>query len=167
MRSSEDRQRLRAKYFRLGTGEMGAAVVFFVIAIVRISPDLEGWARFAWWLTVAPLLAVLVQAGVFWLAARTWVGLRRMPAALARLYAYFGILDALLLLIGIMGIALWAPGTWGFVGFSAVWAFGVVEYVNYFVVRLAYSPRTWFDRIRGWQRPRLVEDVRSALWRRS
>ena len=43
-----------------------------------------------------------------------------------------------------------------------VWAFAVVEHVNYFVVRLSYPATEWFGAVTRWRTPRLVQDVREA-----
>ena len=39
--------------------------------------------------------------------------------------------------------------------------FGVAEYLNYYVVRLAYPARTWLRLVRQWRVPRLVADLRA------
>ena len=44
----------------------------------------------------------------------------------------------------------------------AISLFGVVEYVNYFVVRLAYPVHGWSRRVREWRSPRLVQDLNAA-----
>jgi hypothetical protein len=44
-------------------------------------------------------------------------------------------------------------------GVLAVWVFGVLEYVNYFVVRLAYPLGRWFTTVGEWRTPRLVQDL--------
>ncbi len=41
----------------------------------------------------------------------------------------------------------------------AVWVFGLVEYLNYFVVRLAYPPARWFSEVESWRTPQLVRDL--------
>ena len=43
--------------------------------------------------------------------------------------------------------------------FLLVWAFGVVEYVNYFVARLAYPVSRWVAAVGEWRVPRLMCDV--------
>lgn len=86
-----------------------------------------------------------------------------VPAGLARAYLGLRVLDVLLLFLGLTGIVLCRPSPWIFAGALAVWAFGVVEFVNYFVVRLAYPARLWFVRVWRWRRPRLVEDFRESL----
>ena len=43
-----------------------------------------------------------------------------------------------------------------------VWVFGVVEYVNYFVVRLSYPVRRLPLVVGQWRTPRLVQDLNSA-----
>ncbi len=40
-----------------------------------------------------------------------------------------------------------------------VWALGVIEFVNYFVVRLAYPPSQWFSKVGQWREPRLLPDM--------
>jgi len=43
-----------------------------------------------------------------------------------------------------------------------VWLFAVLEYVNYYVVRLAYPVGEWFVRVGEWRTPRLIRDLRTA-----
>jgi len=44
----------------------------------------------------------------------------------------------------------------------AIWVFAVVEYLNYFVVRLSYPLSRWFQEVGSWRTPRLMIDVRDA-----
>lgn len=55
-----------------------------------------------------------------------------------------------------------AVSPWAAVLVLGVWAFGVVEYVNYFVVRLAY-PLAETRKIAERRVPRLITDLRAAL----
>lgn len=43
-----------------------------------------------------------------------------------------------------------------------VWLFAVVEFTNYYVVRLSYPGTEWFREVGRWRTPRLVEDLRAA-----
>lgn len=158
------RQSLRRRYLSLGLGELAAAAVFAAVAVGVVMPRLEGSQdSAALWSALAPLLVILVQAGVFWLLARGWVELESMPARLAALYRVFRVLDVLLLAIALLGVVIWLPDHSGAaVGVVAVWAFGVVEYVNYFVARLAYPLRRWPFEVGKWRRPQLVRDLNSA-----
>jgi len=71
--------------------------------------------------------------------------------------------DAGLLLIGLLGVLVWLPDhVVVAVSVVAVWLFGVVEYVNYFVVRLAYPFRSWTRTISQWRTPRLMHDINAA-----
>lgn len=159
MESADDRREaLRRTYRKLGVGELVAAAMFAFIALAKSPDDWEG--RAAAWSALAPLLVILVQAGVYWLLARAWVDQRPMPHGLANLYRSFRVLDPVLLLAGLVGVLAWAPDrTFVTVLLLAVWAFGAVEFVNYFVVRLAYPPRQWLSSIGQWRTPRLVLDM--------
>ena len=65
---------LRRRYLSLGLGELAAAGVFAAVAVSVVMPRLEGpHDSAALWSALAPLLVVLVQAGVYWLLARGWV----------------------------------------------------------------------------------------------
>ncbi len=44
-----------------------------------------------------------------------------------------------------------------------VWLFGVLEYVNYFVVRLSYPVTQWFILVGRRRTPAIVRDVSRAL----
>ncbi|MET3511511.1 MULTISPECIES: hypothetical protein [Plantibacter] len=155
---------LRGRYLSLGLGELFAAVVFIWVASVSMLPLLERPSdALAFWSALVPLLVILVQAGVYWLLARRWVRQGTMPRGLAAIYRGFRVLDAVLLLAGLIGIIVWFPAhPFAVIGIPFVWLLGVIEYVNYFVVRLAYPPSVWFKRIGEWRTPRLMQDVRAA-----
>ncbi|MBS3693643.1 MULTISPECIES: hypothetical protein [Rhodococcus] len=155
---------LRRRYLSLGLGELAAAAVFAAVAVGVVMPRLEGPKdSAALWSALAPLLVILVQAGVYWLLARGWVEQAPMPARLAALYRVFRVLDVLLLAIALLGVVIWLPDHSGAaVGVVAVWAFGVAEYANYFVARLAYPLQRWPFEVGKLRRPQLVHDLHSA-----
>ncbi|GLY23198.1 hypothetical protein [Micromonospora sp. NBRC 101691] len=162
--SAERRRVLRGRYLKLGTGELAAAASFAVVAVALVMPRLAGPDdSMALWSALVPLLAVLAQAGVYWLAARSWVERAPMPAAFAAVYRVFRIADPVLLGVGLAGILAWWPeGIGTALLVVAVWVFGVVEYLNYFVVRLAYPLTRWFTTVGQWRTPRLVQDLRTS-----
>ncbi len=93
----------------------------------------------ALWSALIPLLVVLVQAGVYWLLARRWVTQAPMPAALAAAYRLFRVVDPVVLAVGLVGVMAWWPDRLApALAIGGVWIFGVLEYLNYFVVRLSY-----------------------------
>ncbi len=155
---------LRRKYLSLGLGELAAALVFAVVAALVVAPGLGGGSgSIALWSALIPLLVILVQAGVYWLAARSWVEHRPMPAAWAGVYRVFRAADPVMLALGLLGVIAWWPDSVGAaLVVSAIWLFGLLEYVNYFVVRLAYPVATWIATIGQWRTPRLVRDLRTA-----
>lgn len=158
------REALRRKYIRLGTGELAAAASFGLVAVFVVMPRLDG-AHDAAALRSAllPLLVILVQAGVYWLWARGWVKRAPMPAAIANLYRLFRIADAVLLGAGLIGVLVWWPDSRGVALLVVVvWVFGVVEYTNYFLVRLSYPLSRWFTTVGQWRTPRLVQDLKAA-----
>ncbi|MFE6964143.1 hypothetical protein ACFVAJ_03460 [Agromyces sp. NPDC057679] len=159
--NTRHRLHARKRYLSLGLGELTAAAVFALVAVVGITPRLaSSTAVLALWCALAPLLLVLVQAGAYWLLARGWVGAGPMPSHLARLYRGFRIADPLLLLAGLVGVLVWWPDElWAALLVMVVWTFGVIEYLNYFVVRLSYPASEWFAKVRERRRPRLMKDV--------
>lgn len=148
----------------LGTGELAAGAVFAAVAVTTVVPRLTGHEdQVALWSALIPLLVILVQAGTYWLLARGWVEQGKMPAALAAIYRAFRVTDPALLMAGLVGVLMWLPDRPGSVAtVVAIWLFGVVEYVNYFVVRLAYPVGRWFRAVGQWRTPRLVQDIRDA-----
>jgi len=155
---------MRRKYLSLGTGELVAATVFAAVAISVVMPRLEiRQDSAALWSALAPLLIILVQAGAYWLLARNWVERAPMPTPLAVLYRAFRALDAVFLVAGLLGVLAWLPDQVGVaMVIVVVWVFGVVEYVNYFVVRLSYPIRRFPFVLGQWRTPRLVQDLNSA-----
>ncbi|WP_230686297.1 hypothetical protein [Catellatospora vulcania] len=155
------RSTLRRRYLSLGIGELAAATVFVFLAVATIGPRLRDTGdRLALGSAFLPLIAILVQAGFYWLLARRWVGRADMPEPLAVLYRALRPLNLALLAAGLAGAVHWLPD--GPIAVSLVagaWLFGVVEYLNYFVVRLAYPPTRWLAEIGRWRTPRLMLDV--------
>lgn len=144
-------------------GELAAAAVFTVVAVTTVIPRLNEEDQVALWSAIIPLLVILVQTGTYWLLARGWVEQGKMPAALAAVYRAFRVADPALLVAGLVGVLMWLPDRPGsVVTVVAIWLFGVVEYVNYFVVRLAYPVGRWLRSVGQWRTPRLVQDIRDA-----
>lgn len=153
---------LQRKYLSLGSGEIVAAAVFAMVAFGSVMPRLHGRNDvLSFWFALVPLLVILVQGGAYWLLARGWVGQRPMPGSLAALYRIFRSADAALLLVGLAGVLAWLPAASGArLLVALVWLFGVIEYVNYFAVRLAYPLHGWPGRVARWRTPRLMREVR-------
>lgn len=160
MAADERRKALRRTYLRLGSGELAASIVLLYFAgyfTPRLQNPLDAVAL---WSAVIPLLAVLVQAGVYWLKARSWVGRAAMPAELARLYRRLRGANVVVLALGLVGIIVcWPENLAGALVVLAVWVFAVIEYLNYFVVRLAYPLGEWFTKVRQRRVPTLVRDM--------
>lgn len=158
---SERRTSLRRKYRSLGLGELVAAATFAAVAILLLTPRLGDWKdAAALWAALSPLLVILVQAGMYWLLARRWVARAPMPSSIAKAYRALKVLNVLVLAAGLLGIVVWLP-THGLFALSVVsiWLFAVIEYVNYFIVRLAYPLHQWPSTISQWRRPRLLQDL--------
>lgn len=150
---------LRRSYLNLELGEIVSAVVFCG-AMLWVSPRLGANSdRLAAWAALAPLIVVLLQAGVYWLTARTWIGRGGMPRLVRSVYRCFRVLDAVLLAAGPVVVVGTRPGAVALVLALGVWLFGVAEYVNYFVVRLAYPAHRWLAEVGRRRTPRLAKDL--------
>ncbi|MGB2947904.1 MAG: hypothetical protein WBB62_06085 [Rhodococcus sp. (in: high G+C Gram-positive bacteria)] len=162
--SDDLRESLRRKYLSLGLGELAAVTVFVAVALTVVIPRLgSGDDRAALWSALVPLLVVLVQGGAYWLSARAWVGRAPMPTFLATLYRALRIADIGLLTAGLVGVVVFLPDQLGVTLFVVVvWVFGVVEYINYFVVRLSYPLRQLPSPLTPSGTPRLVQGLRSV-----
>ncbi|GAA1391261.1 hypothetical protein GCM10009613_33370 [Pseudonocardia kongjuensis] len=148
---------LRREYLRLGVGELAAAAVFAAVAVPVAGRLATGPALAA---ALAGLLAVLLHAGTYWLLARRRIPGGRMRPREAAAHRAVRATSALLLVLGLAGIALWwPPGPGAALLCLAVWLFGVAEYVNYHLVRLAHPPHRWLDGIRRCRSPRLRRDL--------
>lgn len=112
---------------------------------------------------VLSLVLILSQAGAYWLLARTWVEARSMPRSLARLYRVLQVLDMLVLATAGVYVAVHLSSTrWAGAMAMLVWLFAVVEFTNYFLVRLGYPWGKWLNQVGQWRTPRLVQDLRAA-----
>lgn len=154
-----NRRLRRRQYLNLGLGELFAAAVFAGIAASGLVPGTDTPAL--WW-ALTPLLAILVQAGIHWLSARRWVGRATMPGAMASAYLALRLINPLLLTAGLVGMIAQFPDGGAAALTIAVWLFGVLEYLNYFVVRLSYPIHRWASTVTQWRTPQLVKDIRAA-----
>lgn len=160
-RRADARERCR----RLGTGELAAAAVFAGTAGWVVAPRTSSTSDVAaLWSALVPLLVVLVQGGAYWLLARRWVLTSVMPRPLARLFTVFRSTNRVLLAAGLVGVLFWLPDRPGSIALVVgVWLFGLLEHVNYFVVRLSYPWHGWRAQVARRRTPRLVKDVRAGL----
>ncbi|BBG01266.1 MULTISPECIES: hypothetical protein [Pseudonocardia] len=148
---------LRREYLRLGAGELAAAFVFAVVAVPAAARLGTGPAL---WAALAGLLAILLHAGVYWLLARQRIPGGRMGPREAAGHRAARAGSALLLAAGLGGLLAWWPPSPGAALLClGVWLFGVAEYVNYHLVRLAYAPHRWLHGIRRRSVPRLCRDL--------
>ena len=161
---SRSRAAARKRYLSLGIGEVVAAATIVVAGVV-ISAGWPGDSTHALWSAVIPLVLVLVQGGCYWLLARRWVTLGPMPSRWGKVFGVLRIVNPGVLVLGLVGVLVWWPASplhAGLVLFA--WAFGVIEYVNYFHVRLAYPASKWLSLVRQWRTPQLVKDMRGVGW---
>lgn len=150
---------LRRRLLSLGLGEFVAAAVFAVVALNLAFVSSDG-AEATLWFALSPLLFVLVQGGAYWLLARHHLP-GPVPDGIARVYRVLRALDPVVLLGGGIGVAVTWPGpSLSAVLVVAVWAFGLIEYLNYFHVRLSYPWSTWASQVGRWSAPRLARDLR-------
>lgn len=154
----------RRKYLSLGSGELVAAGVFATAALYFATPRLPSIQdRMALWSALIPLLVVLVAGGVYWLLARSWVERGAMPRAIVIAYRVLSVASFMLLVGGFVGVIIWWPDSVGTgVPVMLVWIFAAAEYMNYFLVRLAYPVSQWLTTVGQRRTPRLVADMRSA-----
>jgi len=152
---SRRRTSVNLRLVNLGVGELVAAAVFALLAAPAVIR--AGLPAAPVWSALAPLVVVLVQAGVYWLVrSRT----NRLPTPMAATYRVLRVVDVGLLAFGLAGIVLWWPAEpMASAAVLAVWLFGVVEFANYFVVRLAYPPTQWLAQVGRRRTPRLMKDL--------
>lgn len=157
-----EREDRRRKYLNLGIGELTAAAVFVLVGYFSVAPSLPRIQdQNALWCALIPLLATLLAAGLYWLLARAWVGRSTMPAAAAATYRVLRVAILLFLGGGLAGIIAWWPDNIGVaLLIVAVWGFAVVEFVNYFVLRLSYPVHRWFPMVKECRTPQLAKDIR-------
>ena len=166
-RHRERRADLRRTYLRLGTGEIAAAIVFAVLAQVTVRPLLPASAEeIVLWVALLPLEVVLLQAGVYWLLARSWLLRAPMPAATATAYRCLRAATALLLVVSLLVLLVQLPDEPMVAALVlAIWACAAVEFVNYYLIRLAYPVGGWVAGVRARREPRLARDLRGARQR--
>lgn len=159
---------IRRRYLSLGLGEFVAAMVFAVVAFTVALPKLGDRSLVPLTFALVPLLVILVQAGSYWLLALAWAGRGSMSGRVATIYQTFRWVDVALLGVGLLGILIWRPdGAGALVIVVLIWLFGLAEYVNYFIARLAYPPHRWAALVGQWRTPRLMLDIRRVQRQRT
>lgn len=161
---------IRRQYLRLGLGELAAVAVFAAAAFAWQQQLTSAGAVAALWFALAPLEFILLQAGVYWLLARSWHGSDqaqsapgRMPSMIARMFRGLKFINPIILLAGLIGVVTNFPATpLAAVIVILIWAFGVAEYFNYYVVRLSYPWTHWVSEVGHRRTPRLVKDMHAA-----
>ncbi|MEO8829180.1 hypothetical protein [Lapillicoccus sp.] len=158
------REGLRRKFLSLGLGELAAAVVFVYIALWVVGPKVrDERSMLTFMVALAPLLLILCQAGAYWLLARSWVKVGSMPRPLALLYRVFRVLNVVVILAAGLYIVLNLPDAPVMAVLTVVvWLFAVVEFVNYYVLRLSYPINKWFHQVGRWRTPQLIRDIHAS-----
>ena len=142
------RDHLRRAFSGLAAGELAAATSFAVaLAAVTRTSALRTDATVLW-LCLLPLEFVLVQGATYWFAARSWVKRSPMPVPLRRLFTVLTWLDPVVLLAGAVVLAVGRPTAPAAALGALCLAFGVVEYVNDFGIRVSYPWPSWVRRVR-------------------
>lgn len=155
---------LRRKFLSLGLGELAAVVAFAYIAFWVLGPKVhDERTMVTFMVALVPLLLVLSQAGAYWLLARAWVKVRSMPHPLAVLYRRFLVLNVLVIVAAGFYIGFNLPDPPAMAVLSiAVWLFAVLEFVNYYLVRLSYPMSQWFHQVGHWRTPYLIRDIQAS-----
>ena len=110
----------------------------------------------ALWSALIPLLVILIQAGSVLAAPRNWALRGAMPPGTRGSTGPSGI-DVVLLAAGLVGVLIWRPAdVLGTALLLIIWLFGVIEFINYFVMRLAYPVSRWFAEVGQRRTPRLI-----------
>lgn len=157
------RQRLERRLLSLSAGELVSTLLFATLWLTY--PSYVDWtvpfltdslAVFAF----AILEFVLLQGSLYWLLKRRRImagGGLALTHEQIRLFSYFRRLNALLLLIGIGGAlyAFWARPLTFALWYCALYLFALIEYINYYHIRLSYP---WRE---------MVKTLLSLHWRRS
>ncbi|MCI4012471.1 hypothetical protein [Brevibacterium sp. ZH18] len=154
---------LRSKYLSLGLGELAAVAVFATAALLWQDKLATSGALAALWCALLPLLVVLLQAGVYWLLARSWITSGRMPPPTAQIFRVLRVINPIILIAGLVGvIATFPAGPFAAAIVLLVWAFGAIEYINYYIVRLSYPWTQWASEVGHWRTPKLIKDIRAV-----
>lgn len=145
---------LRRQYLNLGLGELAAVAAFFG-AYWLLRPRLGGDTGTIV-IVLSTLAFVLVQGSAYSLLARTWIP-GRMPVPLAGVYRVLRWLNPVALAALAVLIVL-RPGSSPWLS-SGLWLFALIEYVNYFWIRLSYPLSHWLARVAARRPSVLARDL--------
>lgn len=151
------RSDIRRRYLTLGLGELAAVVVFigaYVVLLPRLGDDTRTSA-----VMLGLLAYLLLQGAAYWLPARGWIPGGRMPAPFVALFGGLRWLNVVLLGAVLLVIM---PGSAVLLSIG-LWLFALVEYVNYFWIRLSYPLSEWVDGVRARRPSRLARDLDRGL----
>lgn len=111
-------------------------------------------------------LGELAAAAVF-VGVALWHGAPLDTGGRLAVLGAVGPLAVILLATGLAAVVAGAPSLAWLVLLLLVWAFGVVEVVNYALRRLAFPAHRWVAGVAQGRVPQLAADVRAALIARS
>ena len=111
-------------------------------------------------------LGELAAAAVF-VGVALWHGAPLDTGGRLAVLGAVGPLAVILLAAGLAAVVAGAPSLAWLVLLLLVWAFGVVEVVNYALRRLAFPAHRWVAGVAQGRVPQLAADVRAALIARS
>ena len=111
-------------------------------------------------------LGELAAAAVF-VGVALWHGAPLDTGGRLAVLGAVGPLAVILLATGLAAVVAGAPSLAWLVLLLLVWAFGVVEVVNYALRRLAFPAHRWVAGVAQGRVPQLAADVRAALVARS
>ena len=137
---SSPQEKLKQELTKLWTGELAAVVSFWACFLV-----MKVWLTSAQAVlsVIYPLLTlsfILVQGSVYW-----WILLKRLSRPkfagghTGKIYRVLKMIDVLLLLSGLPVILINHTNTAVTVLAVFIWVFAIIEWINYYEIRLSYS----------------------------
>ncbi|MEM4992376.1 hypothetical protein WKH56_07545 [Priestia sp. SB1] len=165
------RKNIEKKYYRLFTGELSATIVFAAIWIMFLMRKSEINAFLTSYYSVYAFVLlefVLFQGSLYWylkLKQARKNSFSKLPDSTLRVFNICKKLNLLLFMIGailliIQVVTLRTEMFW----YTIIYIFALVEYINYFYIRLSYlSPEEMkeFRQLKGFKPSKLAKELKN------
>lgn len=164
------RKKMEKKYYSLFTGELSAGIVFVAIWIMFLMKKSEINTFLTSYYSVYAFVLlefVLLQGSLYWylkLKQARKNSFTKLPNSTLKIFSIFKKVNLLLFIIGailliIQVVTLRTEMFW----YAMIYVFALVEYINYFYIRLSYlSPEEMkeFRQLKGFKPSKLAKELK-------
>ena len=132
---------LKKTLINLAVGELTAVIVFWINFFIFKKYITDTVAIIPVIFTLFVLSYILIQGSIFWLVLFKRISNKNFAkTSLGKIYNYLRRLDIILLYLSILILIVNHQTLTTTIISLSIWIFSIIEYINYYKVRLSYKP---------------------------